>query len=126
MPPSSKLDLVGLAEVAELLGTSRRQAVRWTQHTGFPEPVARLRMGPIWRRADGTRWMKQRKPNGRRKRPAGRGTPTDLGGDLAANGLLEPNARSLVARRKRPGTLRVVNSPAPPRSTRATDRAPRS
>ena len=61
------LDLVGLAEVAELLGTRRHQAVRWTQRADFPEPVARLRMGPIWRRADVTRWAKQRKPNGRRK-----------------------------------------------------------
>ena len=72
MPGASKLDLVGLAEVAELLGTRRQQAVRWTQQADFPEPVARLRMGPIWRRADVTRWAKQREPNGRRKRSAGK------------------------------------------------------
>ncbi len=60
--------LLGLAEVAELLGTSRRQAVRWTERDDFPEPVARLRATPVWERADVVYWAKHRKPNGRRKR----------------------------------------------------------
>jgi hypothetical protein len=62
-----KLDLAGLAEVAEILGTSRPQASRWIERDG-PEPVARLRATPVWRRPDVERWAKQRKPNGRRKR----------------------------------------------------------
>ena len=64
----AKPDLVGLAEVAEMLGTSRRQAIRWTQREDFPEPVARLRATRVWKRADVDRWAKRRKPDGRRKR----------------------------------------------------------
>ncbi len=62
-----ELNLVGLAEVAEILGTSRTQASRWVERDG-PEPVARLRATPVWMRPDVERWAKQRKPNGRRKR----------------------------------------------------------
>jgi predicted DNA-binding transcriptional regulator AlpA len=64
----AKLDLVGLAEVAELLKTSRTQANRWARREDFPEPVANLRATPVWRRSDVQRWAKRRKPDGRRKR----------------------------------------------------------
>jgi hypothetical protein len=43
---SKKLDLVGVAEVAELLGVSRQrvhQLIR--EQAGFPDPVAHLRAG---------------------------------------------------------------------------------
>jgi predicted DNA-binding transcriptional regulator AlpA len=63
-----ELDLVGVAEIALMLDTSRAQVSRWALRDDFPKPVARLRMGPIWMRADVERWAKQRKPNGRRKR----------------------------------------------------------
>ena len=63
-----QLDLVGVAEIGLMLGTSRAQVSRWALRKDFPDPVARLRMGPIWMRADVERWAKQRKPNGRRKR----------------------------------------------------------
>lgn len=67
LPMPKKLDLVGVAEVALLLGTSRAQISRWALRDDFPDPVARLRMGPIWMKDDVVRWAKQRKPNGRRK-----------------------------------------------------------
>ena len=54
--PEGIPELVGLAEVAELLGKSRRQAVRWTNRPDFPEPIARLRATPVWRGADVERW----------------------------------------------------------------------
>jgi predicted DNA-binding transcriptional regulator AlpA len=54
-----RLDLVGLAEVAEMLKTSTRQALRWTHRDDFPEPVARLRATPVWRRSDVEQWAKQ-------------------------------------------------------------------
>jgi prophage regulatory protein len=60
--------LVGLAEIAQMLDTSRTQVGRWTEREDFPPPIERLRMGPIWKRADVERWAKRRKPNGRRKR----------------------------------------------------------
>jgi len=56
MPSARVPELVGLAEVAELLGKSRRQAIRWTSEPGFPTPVARLRATPVWRKADVERW----------------------------------------------------------------------
>lgn len=46
MVPTTKL--VGLAEVAELFGISKRTASRYALRRDFPAPVARLRAGPIW------------------------------------------------------------------------------
>jgi predicted DNA-binding transcriptional regulator AlpA len=67
-----KPDLVGLAEVAEMLRTSRRQAIRWTQREDFPEPILRLRATPVWEAREVRRWKRERKrerrPGGRRKR----------------------------------------------------------
>jgi len=40
--------LAGLAEVADLLGISKRSASRYTRRDDFPEPVARLSTGPVW------------------------------------------------------------------------------
>ena len=65
---SRELDLVGVAEAAMLLETSRAQVSRLSLRDDFPDPVARLRMGPIWMRADVKRWAEERKPNGRRRR----------------------------------------------------------
>lgn len=67
MAARKRSDLLGLAEVAELLGTTRRNAIRWTQSEGFPEPIARLRATPVWERGDVEQWAKARKPNGRRR-----------------------------------------------------------
>jgi predicted DNA-binding transcriptional regulator AlpA len=61
-------DLLGLAEVADLLGTSTRQVLRWTERDDFPAPIARLRATAVWDRPAVEKWSKQRKPNGRRKR----------------------------------------------------------
>jgi predicted DNA-binding transcriptional regulator AlpA len=55
-------DLVGLAEVAAMLKTSRTQANRWTRQPDFPEPLARLRATPVWRANDVEAWAKERKP----------------------------------------------------------------
>jgi len=55
-------NLVGLAEVAAMLNTSRTQASRWTRRPDFPEPLARLRATPVWRADDVEAWAEQRKP----------------------------------------------------------------
>lgn len=49
---SEPLDLVSTREAAELLGVDRSQIGRWRRKTGFPEPCAELRAGPLWWRAD--------------------------------------------------------------------------
>lgn len=45
-------DLAGLAEAAEILGVSKQRAQQLSQQPGFPEPVARLKATPVWRRAE--------------------------------------------------------------------------
>jgi predicted DNA-binding transcriptional regulator AlpA len=68
MAAKRKLNLAGLAEVAEVLQVTRRHAIRLTSEPDFPEPIARLRATPVWRRGDVERWAKSRRPNGRRRR----------------------------------------------------------
>jgi hypothetical protein len=51
-PLHLKLDLVGTAEAAELLGIGRAAlGERRRRHESFPPPVAELRCGPVWFRA---------------------------------------------------------------------------
>ena len=56
------LELLGLAEVAELLGVTKRTATRYAQRSDFPEPIARLRAGPIWLRKDVVAWARSGPP----------------------------------------------------------------
>jgi hypothetical protein len=60
--------LVGLAEVAELFGVSKRTASRYALRSDFPIPVARLRAGPIWLEDDLRNWAAPDRPV-RRGRP---------------------------------------------------------
>ena len=53
-----ELKLAGLAEVAELLGVSRRTASRYTTRPDFPAPISRLRSGPIWLEKDVRAWAR--------------------------------------------------------------------
>ena len=54
-----KLDLVGLAEVAEMLGIRRGSVAsrRQTHFDTFPAPIAQLACGPIWHRSDVTEYL---------------------------------------------------------------------
>lgn len=48
-----KLDLVGWAEVAEILGVSKGRARRIrSEHPWFPATVCELRCGPVWWREE--------------------------------------------------------------------------
>jgi predicted DNA-binding transcriptional regulator AlpA len=53
------LDLVGVAEIAELLGVSRQRidAIVRT-HDDFPKPVATITAGRIWLRKDVVAWAR--------------------------------------------------------------------
>ena len=52
------MDLVGLAEIAEMAGVSRQAVTNWTaRHESFPEPLARLAAGPVWNRGDIATWL---------------------------------------------------------------------
>lgn len=58
------MDLVGAAEIRDMLGGISRQRVNIiTQSKGFPDPVATLRMGSVWLRADVERWIRKHRPD---------------------------------------------------------------
>lgn len=54
------LDLVGVAEIAKLLGVSR-QRVNQLLHEddSFPTPVAQIEAGRVWLRPDIEAWARQ-------------------------------------------------------------------
>ncbi len=53
------VDLVGTAEVAEMLSVTKQTLTNWRgRNSSFPSPVAELRSGPVWKRDDITAWGK--------------------------------------------------------------------
>lgn len=44
--------LVGVSEAAAILGWDRRRVITYVDRGSFPEPVARLASGRVWRRDD--------------------------------------------------------------------------
>jgi len=53
---AGELRVVGLAEVAETLGVSKRTASRYAARADFPRPAVVLAMGPIWLLEDVEAW----------------------------------------------------------------------
>jgi prophage regulatory protein len=49
---------VGVTEIGDLLGVSRQRADQLTRTERFPEPVAALSAGRIWRRVDVEDWAR--------------------------------------------------------------------
>ena len=45
-------ELVGVAEASEILGWDRRRVSTYVRRGSFPEPVASLASGRVWRRED--------------------------------------------------------------------------
>lgn len=50
--------LVGVREIAQLLSISRQRADQLARTKGFPDPIAELASGRIWRRSAVVRWAK--------------------------------------------------------------------
>jgi hypothetical protein len=69
-----RIELVGVAEIAELLGGITRQRVHkiTVDYPDFPEPVAYLQQGRVWLKRDVLKWI-ARHPN---RRPGKPSTPT--------------------------------------------------
>lgn len=74
----TQVDLVGISEIAALLGVTRQRASQIAQTRDFPVPLARLASGPVWNRASLTwfieAWMREPrrpgpKPGSRHARP---------------------------------------------------------
>lgn len=53
------MELVGVTEIATLLGVSRQRADQVTRIKGFPKPVSELASGRIWRKRDVERWIEK-------------------------------------------------------------------
>lgn len=62
-------ELVGVSEAARILGWDRRRVATYVSRGAFPEPVAALASGRVWRREDVERFGADRtKRKGRRIR----------------------------------------------------------
>ncbi|HEY0699721.1 MAG TPA: helix-turn-helix domain-containing protein [Micromonospora sp.] len=59
----AELRLVASQEVQEMLGVSRTRAYQITNSKSFPDPVAVLSVGRIWRAEDVERWIKKHRPD---------------------------------------------------------------
>ena len=58
----SPLDLVGVPEIAEMLGVSRPSVWRYLRRDDFPEPEAQVRGKRLWKRAAVERWARRTLP----------------------------------------------------------------
>jgi predicted DNA-binding transcriptional regulator AlpA len=58
----SPLDLVGVPEIAEMLGVSRPSVWRYLRRVDFPEPDAQVSGKRLWKRATVERWAKRTLP----------------------------------------------------------------
>ncbi|MEV4269497.1 helix-turn-helix transcriptional regulator [Micromonospora aurantiaca (nom. illeg.)] len=58
-----ELELFGAAEIQERLGVSRQRAYIIISRKGFPEPVATLKMGSVWMKADIEAWIAENRPH---------------------------------------------------------------
>lgn len=57
------MELYGAAEIQERLGVSRQRAYIVISRKGFPEPVAALKMGQVWLKADVEKWIAENRPH---------------------------------------------------------------
>lgn len=53
-------DLVGVSEVAQLLGWDRRKVATYAARGAFPEPIVRVAAGPLWTRRQIEEYKRQR------------------------------------------------------------------
>jgi predicted DNA-binding transcriptional regulator AlpA len=58
----SPLDLVGVPEIAEMLGVSRPTVWRYIRRDDFPEPDAQVSGKRLWKRVTVERWRKRTLP----------------------------------------------------------------
>lgn len=63
-------ELVGVAEIAAMLGVNKRTVQRYSSRSDFPRPVDELAGGRrVWRRRDVERWASTTLPLPRPGRP---------------------------------------------------------
>lgn len=52
----TEYELWGIAEIAAAMGVRRETVYYHRRRSGFPEPIARLAMGPVWLADDIRAW----------------------------------------------------------------------
>ncbi|MEU5724452.1 hypothetical protein [Micromonospora sp. NPDC047738] len=58
------MELVGVSEIRVMLGgVSRQRASVIANQRNFPEPVAVLAMGKVWRKSDVEQWIREHRPD---------------------------------------------------------------
>jgi hypothetical protein len=57
------MDLVGISEIAEMLGVTRGRVSQ--MQAELPKPLGHPKAGPIWQRQTIERWAKVHRPNER-------------------------------------------------------------
>ncbi|MDZ5442532.1 hypothetical protein U2F26_07275 [Micromonospora sp. 4G57] len=58
------MELVGVSEIREMLGgVSRQRASVIANQRNFPEPIAVLAMGKVWRKSEVEKWIRQHRPD---------------------------------------------------------------
>jgi prophage regulatory protein len=53
------VELVGLKEIAEMLGVSKQRAGQLADHIDFPQPLGEISAGRVWKRADVEAWARR-------------------------------------------------------------------
>jgi predicted DNA-binding transcriptional regulator AlpA len=53
------LDIVGITEIAQLLGLKHATVTNWHRRGHMPAPDAQLSFGPVWRRSTIERWLQK-------------------------------------------------------------------
>ncbi|GGM27824.1 hypothetical protein GCM10012279_53020 [Micromonospora yangpuensis] len=56
-------ELMGAAEIQERLGISRQRTYILINRRDFPAPIATLKMGSVWLKADVERWIAEKRPH---------------------------------------------------------------
>ncbi|MFN2504268.1 MAG: hypothetical protein ABR540_08565 [Acidimicrobiales bacterium] len=88
-------ELVGVGEVAEMLGVTRQRASGLARSSTFPPPLADLKAGPVWARASVERFVEQwHRTPGRRAASVASAAPRSR----RASGMSQP-ARTIAMKR---------------------------
>jgi hypothetical protein len=75
-PPTPKL--AGAGEIAEILGVSKARVSQLSQSAGFPAPVAKLAMGPVYLESAICEYQQIRAEAIQRRRARGRAAPRSV------------------------------------------------
>lgn len=63
MTSKPALDVMGAAEIGQLLGVGRQRVQQLVRTDGFPEPAAVLGMGKVWHADDVRQWVASHRPD---------------------------------------------------------------